>query len=124
MVVCLMGDPSNEPPWPHDSVLLQVQFVLKWNPLKWKCGVEVEARTEDPPETTVSTIGGSRKATFYDQHLAKGLVLHRVVHLKSLVSALASTADQAILCAIVKHPLPLRGSGLQTQDQIPGDGSK
>jgi hypothetical protein len=113
-----MGDPSNEPPWPLDSVLPDVRFVLNWNPPKWKCGAEAEARTDDPPDTVISTIGGSRKATFYDQHFAKGLVLKRVVYLKSLVSALASTVDQAILDAIAKHPLPLRGSGLQTQDQI------
>jgi hypothetical protein len=69
-----------------------------------------------------TTIGNSRKAAFYDRHLAKKLILNRVVYLDSLIASLASTVDQAIQDAFDKGiTLPAKKGGLTTQEKIEDD---
>lgn len=77
---------------------------------------DVDMPTQGPPDTApmamrTTTIGSSRKAAFYDKHLASHLILERVVYLDELVSVMASTVDKAIEDAVTKHPLP-QHSGL------------
>ena len=77
---------------------------------------DVDMPTQGPLDTApmamrTTTIGSSRKAAFYDKHLASHLILERVVYLDELVSVMASTVDQAIHDAVAKHPLP-QHSGL------------
>ena len=64
-----------------------------------------------PVARKTTTIGSSRKAAFYDKHLASHLTLERVVYLEELVSIMAGTVDQAIKAAIAKQPLP-KDSGI------------
>ena len=96
---------SSGPAWPPDSILPEVQFVLDWNPPEMLVGevADVDMRTQAMRTTT---IGSSRKAAFYDKHLASHLILKRVIYLDELVSVMASTVDQAIHDAVAKQPLP------------------
>ena len=119
-----MAGASSGSAWPPDSILPEVQFVLDWNPLRMLVGEsgDVDMATQGPPGTAPkakknTTIGSSRKATFYDRHLASHLILERVVYLDELVSIIASTVDQAIHDAVANHPLP-QHSGLLLPAEI------
>jgi hypothetical protein len=82
--------------------------------------------TRAPPETDLSalktsTIGCSRKASFYNKHLASHLILERVVYFDTLVSTMANTVDRAIQNAVAKRPLPKKLGMLRSADQIRDD---
>ena len=98
---------------PQDIVPEKVQFVLDWNPPQLVLAREANPNwpTREPPDTARSgsptiSIGYTCQATFYDMHLASHLTLERVVYLDTLVSAMASTVDQAIQDAASKRFLP------------------
>ena len=94
-----------------DTLPKDAQFVLSWNPPQLYSAEENEdviLQTQEPPDPDISAtpiIGYSRKAAFYDKHLATHLVLERVVYLDTLVSTLANTVDKAIQDAVAKRPL-------------------
>jgi hypothetical protein len=71
---------------PEGIVPDQVKFVLNWNP-------PVLARPTLPKEPP---IGYTRRAAFYDKHIAPHLILKHVVFLDTLVSAMETAVDQAI----------------------------
>jgi hypothetical protein len=88
-----------------DILPKDAQFVLAWNPPKLTDGREDGPNL--PPNTAhTAAVGYTRPAAFYDRHLASHLILQRVVCLDTLVSAMASTVDQAIKNAVAKRPLP------------------
>jgi hypothetical protein len=115
-----MASASSRSGWPPDSIPPEVQFVLEWNPPRMIIGesADVDMATQGPLDTAMkTTIGSSRKAAFYDRHLASHLILERVVHLDDLVSVVAGTVDQAIHDAITKQPLPKK-SGILLPTEV------
>ena len=108
-----------------DILPKEAQFVLAWNPPQLSAEEEedVISHAQEPPDTAASAsqttaIGSSRKAAFYDRHLASHLILERVVYFDTLVSAMANTVDQAIQDAVAKRPLPKKIGVLLSEDTI------
>jgi hypothetical protein len=113
-----------------DILPKDVQFVLAWNPpqLNTEEEADVISPVQEPPDTAppattappaprTTTIGSSRQAAFYDRHLAPHLILEHVVYFDTLVSAMASTVDQAIEEAVIKRPLP-KDTGMLLSEKI------
>jgi hypothetical protein len=108
-----------------DNILPKdAQFVLAWNPPQLRTEGEADdiLHIQEPPDTALSalrttTIGSSRRAAFYDRHLASHLTLERVVYFDTLVSTMANTVDQAIQDTVTKRPLP-KDTGILLSEKV------
>ena len=110
-----------------DNLPKRAQFVLAWNPRKLLTEGDSEADvtlpTREPPDTDPSALrttatGTTRKAAFYDKHLAPHLILESVVCFDKLVHTMANAVDQAIQDAVSKRPLPKDTGMLQSEKVI------
>ncbi|KAN0125969.1 hypothetical protein V8E52_001176 [Russula decolorans] len=95
-----------------DILPKDAQFVLDWNPPQLTQGQLEEADLPPSSMISITDIGYTRPAAFYDRHLAPHLILERVVYFDKLVSTMANTVDQAIEDAVTKRPLPKATIGL------------
>jgi hypothetical protein len=127
----MASSPSDSVIWPTNYVPPDVQFILQWNPGELlpaadklrtvqmaSPGAEYSPLEPSIPSVnmashSMSGVRSTRRAAFYDRHLARHLVLRRIVHLDSLIDSVVGTVDAAIRAAFEK------GIELPPEEDVP-----